>query len=118
VTITGDITLAGAATDVWIFQISGTLNLADGVKINLSGGALPQNIFWQVAGVVTLKPGSHLEGNILAQTNIAMQTGATLNGRALAQTAVTLDANTLLASTGDIIIPVVPVTPAAPAVSL
>jgi hypothetical protein len=117
VTITGDITLTGTATDVWIFQISGTLNLADGVKINLSGGALPQNIFWQVADVVTLKPGSHFEGNILAQTNIAMQTGATLNGRALAQTAVTLDANTLLASTGDIIIPVVPVTPATPAVT-
>jgi Ice-binding-like/Putative peptidoglycan binding domain len=116
VTITGDITLSGSATDVWIFQISGTLGIDAGKQIILAG-ASSQNIFWQVADAVTFKPGSHFEGNILAQTNIAMQTGATLNGRALAQTAVTLDANTILASTGDIIIPVAPVIPPVPVIT-
>ena len=95
VTITGDITLTGSATDVWIFQVNGTLNIASGKKITLAGGALPKNIFWQVTGAVTLVTDSTFEGNILAQTNIAMQSGATLHGRALAQSAVTLIANTV-----------------------
>ena len=105
VTITGDITLSGNATDVWIFQISGTLGIDANKKITLSGEASPKNIFWQVTDAVTLQPGSHLEGNILAETNIAMQTGATLNGRALAQSAVTLDANTVTAPLASIIPP-------------
>ena len=96
VTITTDLTLSGSANDVWLFQITGTLDLATGKQILLVG-ALAKNIFWQVSDAVTFSPGSHFEGNILAMTNIAMQTGATLNGRALAQAAVTLDASTVVA---------------------
>jgi len=95
VTITTDLTLKGSANDVWIFQISGMLNLATGKSIILAGGAQASNIFWQVAGAVTLLPTSHFEGNILGQTNIALQNGATVNGRLLAQTAVTLIGNTV-----------------------
>ncbi|MHB8107242.1 MAG: ice-binding family protein [Candidatus Cryosericum sp.] len=95
VTITTDLTLKGSVNDVWIFQISGTLSLATGKKIILAGGAQASNVFWQVAGAVTLFPTSHFEGNILAQTNIALQDGATVNGRLLAQTAVTLIGNTI-----------------------
>src|SRR5450830_622221 len=95
VTITGDITLTGTATDVWIFQITGTLDMAANMTVHLAGGALPQNIFWQVADVVTPFPGSHFEGNILGKTKIAMQSGAKINGRLLAQTEVTLIANTV-----------------------
>ncbi|MHB8071914.1 MAG: ice-binding family protein [Candidatus Cryosericum sp.] len=97
VTITTDLSLSGGANDVWIFQISGTLDIATGMKVLLTGGAQAKNIFWQVADAVTLKPSSHIEGIILAKTNIAMQNGATLNGRALAQTAVTLIAATVSA---------------------
>ncbi len=93
VTITGDITITGAASDVWVFQVAGTLDIAANKKIILAGGALASNIFWQVAGATTLQPGSHFEGNILDQVNIAMQAGASLSGRALAQTAVTLIGN-------------------------
>jgi len=96
VTITTDLTLSGSANDVWLFQITGTLDIATGKQILLVG-ALAKNIFWQVSDAVTFSPGSHFEGNILAMTNIAMQTGATLNGRALAQAAVTLDASTVVA---------------------
>ncbi len=96
VTITGDITITGSASDIWIFQITGTLGIEAGKKIILAGGALPENIFWQVAGTTTLKPGSIFNGIILAgpgASTIAMQGGATLHGRALGQTDVTLDAN-------------------------
>jgi PKD repeat protein len=99
VTISNDVTLSGGPDDVWIFQIPGTLDIASGKQVILSGGAQAKNIFWQVAGATTLGTYSTFNGNILAATNIALNTGATLNGRALAQTAVTLDANTVTSST-------------------
>jgi hypothetical protein len=96
VLISTDVTLNGGPNDVWIFQISGGITMAPGVRINLSGGALPGNIFWQSFGVVLLNTTSHLEGTILAQTAITLATGATINGRLLAQTAVTMNANTVV----------------------
>ncbi len=95
VTILNDIYLDGSSTDVWVFQISGTLDISSGKQIHLTGGALAKNIFWQVTGATTLGTTSVFEGNILDATNIAIQTGATLHGRALAQTAVTLDQSTV-----------------------
>jgi PGF-pre-PGF domain-containing protein len=93
VTIPTDVTISGSSTDVWIFQIAGTLDIASAKQVILSGGAKAKNIFWQVAGQTTLGTTSVFNGNILDQTAIVLNTGATLNGRALAQTAVTLDAN-------------------------
>jgi hypothetical protein len=93
VAITTDLTLNGGVNDVWIFQIAGTLDIASGKKIILTGGAQAKNIFWQVAGVVTLGTTSQFNGIILAATKIAMQTGASINGRLLAETEVTLQSN-------------------------
>ncbi|MBC8166864.1 MAG: DUF3494 domain-containing protein [Bryobacteraceae bacterium] len=95
VIIPTNVTLHGSKNAVWIFQVAGTLNIASGKRMILSGGALPDRIFWQVAGAVTLGTTSQMSGNILGKTSIAMQTGARLNGRLLAQTAVTLDANAI-----------------------
>jgi hypothetical protein len=101
VNVTGDITLTGGASDVWIFQISGDLNLAaggslpTGTHVILSGGAVASNVFWQVGGGtgVTLGTYSTFYGNILTAKQVILQTGAVLHGRALAQTAVVLDAS-------------------------
>lgn len=93
VTIPTNVTLSGGNDDVWIFQVAGTLGIASGKSVILKGGAQAKNIFWQVAGAVTLGTGSTFNGTILGKTNIALLTGATLNGKALAQTAVTLQAN-------------------------
>lgn len=90
-----DVTLAGGANDVWIFEVAQDLTLASGIKVKLSGGAQAKNVFWQVAGQTTLVTGSTMNGNMICQTLIAMQTGSTLNGRLLAQTAVTLDSATV-----------------------
>jgi hypothetical protein len=95
VTIPKDVTLSGGSNDVWIFQIAKGLTMSNGAKVILSGGAQAKNVFWQVAGQVTLGTTSRFSGIILSKTAIVMQTGAELNGRALAQTAVTLDANTV-----------------------
>jgi hypothetical protein len=85
-------TLTGSATDVWIFQIAQNLTVGNGVILNLTGGALPENVFWQISGKTTLGTTANFKGIILCQTLIEMKTGSTLTGRALAQTAVTLDA--------------------------
>ena len=97
VTIPIGVTLTGGANDVWIFQIAQDLTVGNGAIVTLSGGAQAINIFWQVAGQVTLGTTSQFKGNILCKTLIEMNTGAKLNGRALAQTAVTLDANAITA---------------------
>ncbi len=94
VTISTDVTLSGGANDVWIFQIAGNLSEANGKKV-LIGSAQAKNIFWQVAGQVTIGTTADFKGVILCQTLIALNSGATLEGRALAQTAVTLDANAI-----------------------
>ncbi|MBL7870949.1 MAG: DUF3494 domain-containing protein [Cyclobacteriaceae bacterium] len=93
VTIPTNVTISGGANDVWIFQIAGDLTMGNAVNMTLNGGAQAKNIFWQVAGTVTIGTNSHFEGVILSKTGITLQTSASMKGRALAQTAVTLDAN-------------------------
>jgi hypothetical protein len=101
VTIPTDVTLSGNSTDVWIFQIAGTLTTSTGTQVILADGALPSNIFWQVAGQTTLGTYSTFKGTILDQTAIVENTGATLVGRALAQSAVTLDSNSVSLDAAD-----------------
>lgn len=93
VLIPTDVTLNGGANDVWIFQIAGGITQASAARVVLTGGALPKNIFWQVADVVDIGTTAYMQGVILAQTAITLKTGARLRGRLLAQTAVTLDSN-------------------------
>ena len=90
-----DFTISGSPTDVFIFQVSGTVIMSSAVRITLEGGVQAKNIYWQTAGAVTLGTTSHFEGIILSQTGINMKTGATINGRMLAQTAVTLQMNSV-----------------------
>ena len=95
VNIPTDLTLNGSATDVWVFKVAGTLDMAAAKNVILSGGALPQNIFWQISGAVTVGAGTHFEGIVLSQTSITFGNLASINGRLLAQTAVVLDATTV-----------------------
>ncbi len=97
VTIPIGVTLNGGANDVWIFQIAQNLTVANGAMITLAGGAQARNVFWQVAGQVTLGTTSAFKGIILSQTLISFNTGATITGRALAQSAVTLNATAVTA---------------------
>jgi hypothetical protein len=97
VTIPGDIVLAGAANDVWIFQITGDLTMAASKAMTLSGGARAKNVFWQVAGLVDLGTSAHAEGIVLSKTAIKLGTGASINGRLLAQTAVNIASSTITA---------------------
>jgi hypothetical protein len=95
VTVASDVTIAGAANDVWIFQISQDLEMSASKKMILSGGARAKNIVWQVAGIANLGTGAHAEGIVLSKTAIKLGTGASINGRLLAQTAVNLASSTI-----------------------
>jgi uncharacterized protein YjdB len=91
VTMATDITLQGGVNDVWIFQVADNLTASSGATVLLADGAQAKNIFWQVAGIVTLGTGSHFEGIIMSMTQIVLETGASVHGKLLAQTQVTLD---------------------------
>ncbi len=93
--IPADVTLNGSATAVWIFQIAQTLTLSSATRIHLTGGALPKNVFWQVAGSVEIGTTAHIEGIILSKTMINFRTGSSIAGRLMAQSAVTLDSSTV-----------------------
>jgi hypothetical protein len=95
VTAPSNVTISGGPNDIWIFQIAGNLTVSSAVNITLSGGAQASNIFWQVAGEVTIGTTAQFQGIVLSKTGITLNSGATLNGRTLAQTAVILDQNTI-----------------------
>jgi hypothetical protein len=96
VTIPTNVTLNGGANDTWIFQIAGGITQASAARVILTGGALAENVVWQVFGVVDIGTTAHMEGVVLSQTSITLKTGASANGRLLAQTAVTLAGNTVV----------------------
>ncbi|MGV3756710.1 MAG: ice-binding family protein [Verrucomicrobiota bacterium] len=90
----GNLTLNGDASAVWIFQMGSTLTTTTGRQVILSGGAKAANVFWQVGSSATIAANSVFKGTIMAAQSITMGTGAALEGRALAlNAAVTLAAN-------------------------
>ena len=95
VDINSDVTFHGSGTDIFIIQMTGNLMLAEGKKVTLTGGALPENIFWQVAGNVKVRAGATMKGILLVKTDVTFITGSTLNGRVLAQTACVLQKATI-----------------------
>jgi hypothetical protein len=92
-----DLKLAGGEDDVWIFQVGRDLSLGEGAHVILLGGAQAKNVFWQVAGKISLAPGAHGEGVMLSQTGISLQPGASVNGRLLTQSAVIIDTASVVA---------------------
>jgi hypothetical protein len=96
VLIPANLTLSGSATDIWIMQVAQNLTQSATTSVLLTGGALAQNVFWQVSGDVDIGTGAAFEGNILCMTGITLESGASITGRLLAQSAVVLDANIIV----------------------
>jgi hypothetical protein len=95
VRLDGDIYFKGSDSDIFIIQISGNLRQAASYKVILTNGALAKNIFWQVAGVVEVGAGAHMEGILLVQTSVTFVTSSSLNGRVLTQTNCALQMATI-----------------------
>ncbi len=87
--LTGNLTLSGSG--VWIFKSAATLTTSSDSSVT---GGDPCNVWWRLASSGTIGTGTTFIGNILALTDITLQTNASLDGRALTQTGqVTLDSN-------------------------
>ena len=85
--INTDVTLNGGPDDVWIFQCAVDLEVAVSAHVILTGGAQPNNVFWQVGTSATLGTSSIFQGTIMADQSITMGTSSTIVGRALASVA-------------------------------
>jgi hypothetical protein len=83
----GDLTLSGSATDVWIFQIASAFTTVGGAggNIKLAGGALAKNVYWQTGSSATIGDYTSFKGNILALQSITMGSHSTAEGRMLAR---------------------------------
>jgi hypothetical protein len=94
--LTGNLTLTGNSSDVWVFQASDQLVTASSSTVTFAGGAQACNVFWQVSSSATLGTNSTFAGTIMALTNIVVPTNVTIDGRVLARNgSVTLDDDTI-----------------------
>ena len=96
--LTGQLTLQGGPTAVWIFQIGTTLTTATNSSVVMAGGAGCGNVFWQVGSSATIGTGTAFVGNILAAASVGLDPFATVSGRALARdAAVTMSGHNTVA---------------------
>ncbi len=110
----------GNANAVWVFQIASTLITGSASSVTVINSGQACNVFWQVGSSATLGTTTTFVGNILALTDITLQTGASLSGRALAQTGtVTLASNSVsVCGLAGSLTPTTLTTQASPAVPL
>ncbi len=101
---TGDLTLNGGPRDVWVFQMATSLTVgAPGFprSVILTGGALPQNVFWQVGSAARIEDRCNMVGTIIANSGVTISTAGqllttTLDGRALSLVSSVTMVNTLI----------------------
>jgi Ice-binding-like/Putative Ig domain len=99
--LAGNLTLAGNASSVWVFQAASTLITGSNSSITMTGGASECNVFWEIGSSATLGSGSLMRGTIMAKQSITAVHGTTVIGRLLANTgAVTLDTTAVTVPTG------------------
>jgi hypothetical protein len=95
VNINANLHFSGNANDVFIIRTAGNLNQVENTQVILTGGALAENIFWQVAGLVDVGADAHMKGILLVKTSVLFKTESSLQGRVLAQTRCDLQKATI-----------------------
>jgi hypothetical protein len=86
---------SGNSTDVFVIQTTGSIVQAANTQVVLEGEVKAKNIFWQVAGDVSVGAGAHMQGNLIVKTAVTFVTGSSLYGRVLSQTACSLQMATI-----------------------
>jgi hypothetical protein len=77
--------LHGNQTDVFIFQINGSLTLGRDVHVILEEGVSHHNVFWQIASTVTINQGVHMQGTVLVKGDAVFEAHSLLTGRLFTQ---------------------------------
>jgi hypothetical protein len=98
--LTGDIHFQGSEDDIFIIQMAGSLLQDADYSVILDttvnvGTPKAENIFWQIAGHVTVEARAKMQGILLVATAVTFKNKSTLYGRILSQTAVSLDMATI-----------------------
>ena len=97
--LSGTLTLDGQgnANALWVFQMPSTLITSPGSVVSVINTGSGAGLFWNVGSSATIDTTTSFQGNILALTDISLNTGATIGcGRALAYNGqVSLQANTV-----------------------
>lgn len=97
--LTGDLTLNGDASSVFIFHLTSTLITDTGSRVLLTGGAQACNVFWKVDSSATFNGTTTMVGTVLASASVTFPGGgATLDGRVIAQTAAITFNNTTVSN--------------------
>jgi hypothetical protein len=73
----------GDSNACFVFQINGALTTAAGASIVLTNGTKACNVFWRVAGAVTIATNNCFKGTIISDGAIDIRVGCILEGRAL-----------------------------------
>ena len=85
--LTGTLTLdaQGDPNAQFVFEIGSTLTTASASSVALINRASPCNVFWQVGSSATLGSTTAFRGNVMALTDISLDSGASVIGRLLAR---------------------------------
>lgn len=105
--LTGDLILDGKniANAKFIIKIDGALSVNEPVNIKLTGGALLENIYWQVNGAFNLLEGALFKGTVINAGAVNLASGASIAGRVLSTAGkISLNNNTI--SRNEISLPV------------
>lgn len=97
VSLSESVIFDGSSTDIWILQIAGNLYMPSKAHVILKGGALPENIFWQVSGVTTIAAGAKVQGIFLCSNRVSFSSDTSFIGRLFSQQFVTLYGTTIQA---------------------
>jgi hypothetical protein len=103
-TINGDVSISGGdltfdgggdPNAIFVIQTSKSVLQKINTEVILIGEAKAENIYWSVAGAVTVEAGAKMAGILWVKTAVTFITGASMNGRIFAQTAVVLQKATI-----------------------
>jgi hypothetical protein len=81
-----DVTFQGGADDVFIIKTTGSILQEKDTKVILGKDVQAKNIFWQVAGQVTVGERSEMKGILLVKEAVTFESDSSLEGRIFAQT--------------------------------
>ncbi|SMY24608.1 unnamed protein product [Zymoseptoria tritici ST99CH_1A5] len=91
VTLDGMLTLSGDG--LYVIQIGSSLTTGSGSMVNLRDQADPCSVYWIVKSAATIGTTSAFAGNILAGTDITLNTAAEVQGGLYAGSAIVLDSD-------------------------
>jgi hypothetical protein len=83
-TIATNVNLNGLVSDYFVFNIDGALTVGAAVTISLTGGVLPDNVFFVSNGAIAIAAGATVTGTLISKIGaVAIGVGAYLDGRIL-----------------------------------